>query len=85
MSSSISDKKSQLAGKVLEYNDVNASNNYYFMTQATHYSSKVRSTVKSMLNTILSEEVTASKSIKDIVDTAFTNAYNTIVNSENLE
>ncbi len=85
VSSSISDKKSQLAGKVLEYNDVNASNNYYFMTQATHYSSKVRSTVKSMLNTILSEEVTASKSIKDIVDTAFTNAYNTIVNSENLE
>lgn len=85
ISTSIKDKKSQLSGKVMEYNETNTSNNTYFMTKATYYSSTVRSAVKDMLNTILSTIVTSENTIDKIVDSAFETAYKKVVNSVNLD
>lgn len=86
LSSSIKDKQDVLYSKIYDYNMNYADNNDYFMTQATTYSSTVRSAVKEMMITILSDKThKTDEEITDLVNTAFKTAYDHVLNTENID
>lgn len=86
VSSSIKDKQDVLYSKIYDYNMDYTDNNSYFMTKATTYSSTVRSAVKEMMVTVLSDKTAKSdEEINTLINTAFKNAYDKVVNTETIE